>query len=93
LYLQAGNNRSPYLGPVNGGGSRGSSPSISGQQTPREIKEERWRLEAEEVLKPSKLEMRGMYKEMGGRKPKTKTKLGSSGGVRDKGGWEEYAGE
>ncbi len=61
------------------------SKSISGYQTPREIKEEQWRAEAEES-KPGKLEMRGIYKGMGGRKARTKMKLGSSG-VRDKGGW------
>jgi hypothetical protein len=32
--------------------------------------------------------MRGIYKELGGRKAKSKTKLGSMGGVRDKGGWD-----
>jgi hypothetical protein len=31
--------------------------------------------------------MRGLYKELGGRKAKTKAKLGSTG-VRDKGGWD-----
>jgi len=61
------------------------SKGISGHQTPREIKEEQWRTEAE-GSKPGKLEMRGIYKEMGGRKARTKMKLGSSG-VRDKGGW------
>ncbi|KAI0761186.1 hypothetical protein BD413DRAFT_249194 [Trametes elegans] len=40
----------------------------SGQQTPREIREEKWRQEAEAVGKPSKVEMREMYKELGGRK-------------------------
>ena len=32
--------------------------------------------------------MREMYKELGGRKARAKTKLGSSG-IRDKGGWNE----
>jgi hypothetical protein len=32
-------------------------------------------------------EMRDMYKEMGGRKSKAKTKLGMAGGMRDRGGW------
>lgn len=63
-----------------------SSPSISGYQTPRELKEEQWKQEAEAGAKPGKVEMRGMYKELGGRKSRGKTKLGSSG-VRDKGGW------
>ncbi|KAK0506388.1 hypothetical protein EDD18DRAFT_1123131 [Armillaria luteobubalina] len=64
------------------------TPSLSGHQTPRELKEEKWRLEAEAAARPGKVEMRGMYKELGGRKSKGKTKLGSSG-IRDKGGWSE----
>jgi len=59
---------------------------MSGYQTPREIKEEQWRIEAE-TTKPGKLEMRGMYKELAGRKAKSKTKFGSPG-IRDRGGWE-----
>ncbi|KAF9007949.1 hypothetical protein BDQ17DRAFT_1301793 [Cyathus striatus] len=70
-------------------GSGYSSASFSGYQTPREIKEEQWKQEAHAASKPGKLEMREMYKELGGRKAKSKTKLGSSGGVRDKGGWDE----
>ncbi|KAK1220097.1 hypothetical protein PQX77_017136 [Marasmius sp. AFHP31] len=76
--------------------SRGSrsgyvSPSQnSGYQTPREIREEKWRQENEASTSPGKLEMRAMYKELGGRKSRTKTKLGSgTTGVRDKGGWVE----
>ncbi|KAF9261096.1 hypothetical protein L218DRAFT_961783 [Marasmius fiardii PR-910] len=70
--------RSGYVSPSNN----------SGYQTPREIREERWRQEAEATASPGKLEMRAMYKELGGRKSRTKTKLGSTG-VRDKGGWGE----
>ncbi|KAF7306286.1 Dolichol-phosphate mannosyltransferase subunit 1 [Mycena indigotica] len=70
--------------------SRGSgytSPVLSGAQTPRELKEEKWRQEAE-VTAPGKIEMRGMYKELNGRKSKAKPKWGGGGGgVRDKGGW------
>lgn len=33
-----------------------------------------------------------MYKGLGGRKAKSKTKLGSTG-VRDKGGWDNFGGE
>ncbi|KAK7048166.1 dolichol-phosphate mannosyltransferase subunit 1 [Favolaschia claudopus] len=62
-----------------------TSPSMSGAQTPREIKEEKWRQEAETTA-PGKIEMRSMYKELNGRKSKEKSKWGSSG-VRDKGGW------
>ncbi|KAL0576482.1 hypothetical protein V5O48_005493 [Marasmius crinis-equi] len=70
--------RSGYVSPSNN----------SGYQTPREIREERWRQEAEATSAPGKLEMRAMYKELGGRKSRTKTKLGSTG-VRDKGGWAD----
>ncbi|KAG6850175.1 hypothetical protein H0H93_016855 [Arthromyces matolae] len=70
------------------GGSGYSSPiSNSGYQTPRELKEEQWKLEAE-TTKPDKLEMRGMYKDLGGRKSKSKTKFGAPG-LRDRGGWGE----
>lgn len=66
----------------------------SGYQTPREIREEKWKLESEGAEKPGKLEMREMYKELGGRKAKSKAKLGvsgASGGIRDRGGW--FAGD
>ncbi|KAG6840176.1 hypothetical protein C0991_008406 [Blastosporella zonata] len=70
-------------------GSGYSSPiSHSGYQTPREIKEEQWKAEAEAASRPGKVEMRGMYKELGGRKSRSKTKFGAPG-TRDKGGWEE----
>ncbi|KAJ8454402.1 hypothetical protein ONZ45_g5330 [Pleurotus djamor] len=59
----------------------------SGYQTPKEVREERWRMEAEATTKPGKVEMREMYKEMGGRKSKTKFKMGAPG-IRDKGGWD-----
>lgn len=65
---------------------------MSGYQTPREQKEEQWRLEEEAAARPGKVEMREMYKELGGRKARTKTKLGSTG-VRDKGGWDAGSGE
>ncbi|KAH9850552.1 hypothetical protein C2E23DRAFT_834381 [Lenzites betulinus] len=63
----------------------------SGQQTPRESREEKWRQEAD-TTKPSKVEMREMYKELGGRKARGKGKLGGTGGMRDRGGWggEEF---
>jgi hypothetical protein len=80
MYAQMISNRSPPFGPV-------LSPATSGYQTPREIKEERWRLEAEAVEKPAKTEMREMYKELNGRKSKAKGKLGGTMGIRDKGGW------
>ena len=69
-----------------------ASNYASGQQTPREIREEKWRQEAEAQSKPTKLEMREMYKELGGRKARGKGKVGATGGARDKGGWGEYAG-
>jgi hypothetical protein len=79
-------NRSPHLGPVQTRSGH-TSPTASGYQTPREIREERWRLEAEAVEKPGKVEMREMYKELNGRKSKAKGKLGGTVGIRDKGGW------
>ncbi|KIK66053.1 hypothetical protein GYMLUDRAFT_239702 [Collybiopsis luxurians FD-317 M1] len=87
-YLKSNSNRSPTNGSFSGY-STPSSPKSgygSGYQTPREIKEERWRQENEATATPGKIEMRAIYKEMGGRKSRAKTKLGSSG-VRDKGGW------
>lgn len=73
-------------------GSGYSTPSRgvgSGYQTPKEMNEDKWRAEAEQVAKPGKVEMRDMYKELGGRKSKGKAKLGMAGGIRDKGGWTE----
>ena len=57
-----------------------STPSGSGYRTPKEVNEERW--EREDETKPSKVEMREMYKELGGRKSKAKNKVG----VRNVGG-------
>ena len=37
------------------------------------------------------MEMREMYKEMGGRKAKDKKKLGGTAGMRDRGGWGEVS--
>ncbi|GJJ13845.1 hypothetical protein Clacol_008102 [Clathrus columnatus] len=69
--------------------SRSSTPSGSGYQTPRELREEQWKAENEMSARPGKLEMREMYKEMGGRKSRTKSKVGlTTGGTRDKGGWQ-----
>jgi len=62
------------------------SGTTSGWQTPREVREERWRTEAEATT-PTKSDMREMYKELGGRKPKTKSKYQTSNSSRDKGGW------
>jgi len=62
--------------------------SSTGYSTPREIREEQWAQEnggTDGVS--SKLEMREMYKELGGRKAKSKNKVGSGGGARDRGGW------
>lgn len=85
-HLRLAGERSPRSTPFSRG-SGYSSPSISGYQTPRELKEEQWRLQAD-MTKPGKVEMRGLYKELGGRKSKAKSKVGSSG-IRDKGGWIE----
>ncbi|THH27481.1 hypothetical protein EUX98_g6708 [Antrodiella citrinella] len=86
-YLQTVATRSPKLGPASG---LSSPRSQSGYQTPREVKEEKWKAEAEGAAKPSKLEMREMYKELGGRKARSKGKVssvGAGGGSRDRGGW------
>lgn len=74
-------------------GSRAVSPNRSGYQTPRELKEEQWRQEAQAAEKPGKLEMREMYKELGGRKSRGKAKLGATGGTRDRGGWDDGGGD
>jgi hypothetical protein len=88
VYLRSRAERSPTSASFSRGESGYASPSLStGYQTPRELKEEQWKLEAQ-VAKPGKVEMREMYKELGGRKARAKTKLGSSG-IRDKGGWNE----
>jgi len=66
----------------------------SGAQTPRELREERWKSEGEEKL--GKLEMRAMYKEHAGRKVRGKGRLPAGvggGGTRDRGGWEGGDGE
>ncbi|GLB36672.1 putative A Receptor for Ubiquitination Targets [Lyophyllum shimeji] len=91
-HLKSAGDRSPTLAPFSRG-SGYSTPSLSGYMTPRELKEEQWRSEAE-ATKPGKVEMRSLYKELGGRKSKAKPKVGSTGvremgGIRDKGGWLE----
>ncbi|KAF5356124.1 hypothetical protein D9756_004286 [Leucocoprinus leucothites] len=85
IHLKTLRDRSPPSTPF----SRSSSAYNSGYQTPREIKEEQWRIEAEPTSRPSKIEMREMYKELGGRKARSKAKFGSSGPLRDKGGWAD----
>ncbi|KAL5478814.1 hypothetical protein ACEPAI_2091 [Sanghuangporus weigelae] len=67
--------------------SRVSNGANSGYVTPKEAREEQWKTEAEDKEKVTKNEMREMYKELGGRKPRTKAKFG--GAVRDKGGWDK----
>ncbi|KAG8979801.1 hypothetical protein FRB90_007911 [Tulasnella sp. 427] len=75
----------PGYGGGGGGGGGGGSRS-TGYQTPREIREEKWKQEADES-RPGKLEMREMYKELGGRKSKTKSKYQTGASSRDRGGW------
>ncbi|EJT99065.1 hypothetical protein DACRYDRAFT_56469 [Dacryopinax primogenitus] len=77
----------PLIAPFSRASSRpssraGGSPTPSGYQTPREVKEEIWAREAEGRDKPSKVEMREAYKELGGRKAR----------VKGSGGWEKGAG-
>ncbi|KAJ3489394.1 hypothetical protein NLI96_g2170 [Meripilus lineatus] len=91
-YISTLSSRSPSLGPLSPSNHSSRSNAGSGYQTPREIKEEKWRSEAEASAKPSKLEMREMYKELGGRKMRGKGKVASVGagsGGRDRGGWGE----
>ena len=91
MYINSVSNRSPPSSPLPSRGSGRTSPSHSGYQTPRDIKEEQWRQEEFAQTRPGKVEMREMYKELGGRKSRTKTKLGSSGSYRDRTGWGEDA--
>ncbi|KIY51192.1 hypothetical protein FISHEDRAFT_37229 [Fistulina hepatica ATCC 64428] len=86
MYLQS-ENHSPR-GSGNFSISSGYASPHSGYQTPREIREEKWRQEAELTSNVTKNEMRAMYKELGGRKPKSKGKFGGGRGARDKGGWD-----
>ncbi|KAG6331085.1 hypothetical protein ID866_8007 [Astraeus odoratus] len=86
-YLRMMSNKSDPSSPLPSRGSGRNSPSIDGYRTPKERNEERWRLEEEAQSRPNKVELREMYKELGGRKAKTKVKLGSAGGSRDKTGW------
>lgn len=88
-YIKSVSNRSPPSSPLPSRGSGRTSPSQSGHQTPKELKEEQWRQEELMQSRPGKLEMREMYKELGGRKSRTKGKLGGSGGHRDRTGWGE----
>jgi hypothetical protein len=77
----AGHSR-PYLA------ASGYSSAGSGHRTPKEANEERWQAEAEPGARPDKVAMREMYKELGGRKAKGKTKFGRAGetGARNVGG-------
>jgi hypothetical protein len=90
VYLRSTKERSPSSTTFSRSGSGYASPvgNMSGYQTPREIKEERWKLESDAISQPGKLEMREMHKELGGRKARTKTKLGTTC-IRDKGGWDD----
>ncbi|KAG2160258.1 uncharacterized protein EDB93DRAFT_50555 [Suillus bovinus] len=88
-YIKFVSNRSPPSSPLPSRGSGRTSPSQSGYQTPKELREEQWRQKELTQSRPGKLEMREMYKELGGRKSRTKGKLGSSGGHRDRTGWGE----
>ncbi|KAG9104687.1 hypothetical protein FRC06_000073 [Ceratobasidium sp. 370] len=59
----------------------------SGYVTPREIREAQWAGEAAAAnAKLGKLEARSMYRELGGRKSKAKSKFGET---RDRGGWDD----
>jgi len=89
VYLKSAKDRSPSSASFSRPTSGYNSPSrnASGYQTPREVREEQWKMDEEAAARPGKIEMREMYKELGGRKSRGKTKLGSTS-VRDKGGWD-----
>lgn len=90
VYLKSAKDRSPTsTPPFSRSGYNTPSRRESGYQTPKEVKEEQWKAELETAAKPNKVEMREKYKELGGRKARGKAKLGSPGGVRDKGGWND----
>ncbi|TFK47920.1 hypothetical protein OE88DRAFT_1720370 [Heliocybe sulcata] len=81
------NREPPPLGPLNPSSRRGSGYSTpSGYMTPKEMREEKWAAESEALERPNKVDMRELYKDLGGRKSKQKVKLGSAGGARNKGG-------
>lgn len=65
-----------------------NSAPASGRQTPREMREDKWAVENGGETGPSKVELRGLYKDLGGRKARTKNKVGANG-ARDRGGWED----
>jgi len=100
-YLKSTSSSSPTNGTFGSGYSTpsysySSSYADSGYATPRELKEAQWKQENEASASPGKLEMRAMYKEMGGRKVRGKGKgvgVGSGRGGRDKGGWGDGGGE
>ncbi|KAG8989587.1 hypothetical protein FRB94_014181 [Tulasnella sp. JGI-2019a] len=81
-------NRSPNYFSLADATYTASSKGGSGYQTPREIREEKWKAEAEET-KPGKVEMREMYKDLGGRKSKAKAKYSAGTNSRDRGGWAD----
>ncbi|KDQ30267.1 hypothetical protein PLEOSDRAFT_1088320 [Pleurotus ostreatus PC15] len=91
VYIQSQASKEPSMNAttkaMRGSGYTSPSGTASGYQTPREIREEKWKLEAEASVKPGKVEMREMYRDLGGRKSKTKFKM-AAGGIRDKGGWD-----
>jgi hypothetical protein len=80
MYMQSIPNREQ----ASMGSGYSTSGSRSGYQTPKELKEQLWQNELEPAAKPTKNELREMYKELGGRKPRAKGKLGGAGGIRDR---------
>jgi len=89
IYMKTARERASLDGSISRYGYATPPAMSSGYSTPREIREERWAQENSTAFGGSgglgKVEMREMYKELGGRKAKTKNKIG---GGRDKGGWE-----
>jgi len=66
------------------GSGYSTSGSRSGYQTPKELKEQQWQSELEPAAKPTKNELREMYKELGGRKSRGKGKVGGTGLIKDR---------
>jgi len=80
MYMQSIPNREQ----ASMGSGYSTSGSRSGYQTPKEMKEQQWQNELEPAAKPTKNELRGMYKELGGRKSRGKGKVGGTGMIRDR---------
>lgn len=69
--------------------------AIDDDELSANVNRKRWSPESEETRPLTKNEKREIYKEYGGRKPRSKGKLSNGvggGGHRDRGGWDAYNG-